>query len=158
MGKIQSVWACWSRWYIYWQLFCRAVYCRCICFCSQCVHFHRWIPSPSVSPHTFLSCRFSRSVYLQTTVLHYFPPFCVKIALIFCMHVCVCVRKSVLACLHQPPSPCHPTDNLKPQTDFQGTFVWPLTLRIRRPSVIWSSFPIMDNLAWWSCELLSWSW
>jgi len=132
-------------------------YCVCRCFCSQYVCFHRWIPSPSVSPHTFASCRFIGSVYWQTTVLYYFPPFCAKNST-DCLSACVCVCARARACLHQQPSLCHPTDNLKPKTDFERIFVWPLTVHIRRPYVIWSSFAIMDNPAWWSCELLSWSW
>jgi hypothetical protein len=55
-------------------------------------------PSLSFSPYLFPSCRFIRSLHLQTTVLYCFPPFCAKNST-DCLCACVCMRAQICACM-----------------------------------------------------------
>jgi len=90
---MQSVWASRSRWYIYWQLFCRA----------DTADAYVFVPSLSVSTgeslhHRSLHVRFpavgpsdlfTYKLLFYTTFTHFVP----KIALIVCMcaQICACV-------------------------------------------------------------------
>jgi hypothetical protein len=78
-------------------------------FCSKYVCVRRWLPSPPFSPYTLPNCGFVRAVYLQPTVLYYFPPFYVKNSA-DCLRMCVRVRTQICACMREftahplPPS------------------------------------------------------
>ena len=126
LGKMQSVWACRSRWFIYWQLICRA----------DIVDADGCVPSMSVSTgeslhHHSLHVRF-RAVCSSdpfTHKLHFyttFPHFVRKIALIVCVHVCVCV--CVCVCVRArartqicPCMPAWTATPLPPHRQFEAT-------------------------------------